>query len=696
MQRTKTGRGARLVTVGVLGLAAALLPFLVTGQDPAEQEEPRRIGLTERTSGQLAQIDVTVTGPRPDIAELTAADFELIIAGSFVEEFLVDRVCLLPDAPEERSAESVPSDVLPADPPPTPRLGPVTYLFYFDQHHLTMAGRQNSLDISRRLIPELVVDGNRAIIVSAGEELVTFAGLTDDTETLLDALDRIEHDRRQWDPYPYQETLRIGELLEDLSGDVTGAVAKARRLQREERYHTDRALRLVSMVLGRLADLDPPKAMVYFADTMRSNAGEHYLSFFGQAQREHDPQLSAMTSVMELESFGAAAAFDRVVEEAAAHGIRLYTVQAEGLVGDSSLIRGVRNAPSSNNRRVSDAQNSLGSLAAETGGQAFLNGVPAQKIASRIATDLDCVYLLSFDPREFPLNKTLPVLVRVKRPKINAHARGTIVVQSESARVTSRLLAAFASPDVVKPDWPLRGAIIPTGFHKGRFHALVQAWIPGSPLPRTEWDLGFSLVSGGVVREDDSSRVAVNSAGVPVVLEKELTFEPGPFELIMVARETHSNQVATARIEADWDDPDDEPASVGPLAILQPSEGAFLRDGRISTQGALARGAADGARTDLPTVIVGLVCRSRSNKKTLRIERQLVGESPVEFPHIDFEPGEERCAQILDSIPEGMMTAGGFVYELRVLQDDEEVAAARREFVAAQPANSVEAVSSGS
>ena len=183
-----------------------------------------------------------------------------------------------------------------------------------------------------------------------------------------------------------------------------------------------------------------------------------------------------------------------MVREAAAHGVRVYTIQAEGLVGDSSLIRGNSRSPSINTRRVSDAQTSLGSLAAETGGQAFLNGVPAPNIARRIRTDLDCVYLLSFDPSGFPVNETLPVVVRVKQPGVEARARGTILVQSESSRATSRLLAAFVAPDAVRPDWPLRGALIPTGFRDGRYHALVQETVPASPLPQTEWDLGFSLV----------------------------------------------------------------------------------------------------------------------------------------------------------------------------------------------------------
>ena len=95
----------------------------------------------------------------------------------------------------------------------------------------------------------------------------------------------------------------------------------------------------------------------------------------------------------------------------------------------------------------------------------------------------------------------------------------------------------------------------------------------------------------------------------------------------------------------------------------------------------------EGAKRERPDLIIGIMgCMAVEYKERLFRE----------FPHIDFEHGEERCAQILDSIPDGMMTPGGFAYELRVLQDDEEVAAARREFVASRPAeNSGAAASSG-
>ena len=674
-------------TAVILALGAALLGTLSSSaqQEPGDESEPREIGLVERATGRLAQVDVTVTGPRPTIEGLGVDDFELVVAGRFIEKFLVDGICQPPQT-EDQLLE--PGGIATAEAPQTAPVAPIvvprTYLFYFDQHHLRQAGRQNALDISRRLIPELIVNGNRAMIVSAGEELVTFAEFTDDQETLLAALDRIERDRRQWDQFPALEEVRIDEVLNELTFDSNLALSMARQHQRQEVFRTERAMRLFSMVIGRFADVNPPKAVIYFADTARRNAGEHYLSYFGRTQRA-SPENQAFTSAMELEAFGSAAAFDKVIEEAAAHGVRLYTVQAEGLVGPSSMIGGGPQAPAINTRRVNDAQDSLSSLALETGGQAFLNGIPAPKIARRIATDLNCVYLLSFDPAGLPEDAAIPVVVRVKRPKVQAHARGMIMVQSESSRVTSQLMAAFVSPDAVNSDWPLRGVIVPTGYKDGRFHSLVQVSVPGFPLANAEWDLGLSLVSRGRVREDVSSRIKVETPSTPVVLEAEVSFKPGPYEIIMVAREINSGQLATTSIQGDWPDPDQQPASVGPIAILQPSPGAFLRDGELRTRGALGRDDRQPARTDLPTVLITLVCRGRGGKSEVGVERQLVGESPTDFPRIELELGEDRCAQIRDAIPAGMMTPGGFTYEVTVKGRDEELASASAEFGAVAP-----------
>jgi VWFA-related protein len=657
-------------------IVALAAPALAEDTPSPPGDEPRPSGIIERAGRELVQLDVTVTGPAQAIADLTRDDFELVVGGRPIDEFLVDRLCRIP----ESAPEPLPGPDTAALATAPPR-APTTYLFYFDQHHLTAAGRQNSLDTTRRLVPELIHDGDRAMIVSAGMELATVAELTDDPQVLLDAVDGLEADRRQWDPFPYQEDLRIRHILDALhDSDTDHAISLARLYQREERFHTEKALRIFGASIGRLGGVDPPKVAIYFADTMRRNAGAHYLSFFSESQQRNRGALRAA----QMDSFSAATPFDRAIEEAAAHGVRVYTVQAEGLVGDSSLVRATPQNRS-NRQRVRDAQNSLVGMALESGGRGFINGVPAPKIAERILSDMACVYLLSFDAGDLRRDSPLPVRLVSHPPDVEAQARGTLVIQSESRRATSRLLTAFASPATMESDLEIRGAVIPVGFENGAYRALVQVAVPGSPIAGARWDVGASLVSSGEVRDDASGQVTVSGPRVTVVFEREMHFSPGPYELIFVARESETRQVGRASLEGSWPEKNEGPVLIGPIVVIQPAEGAFFRDGDVRDGGALAVAEQGWARTDRPTALVALVCRGSSKKKTWQVERRLSGDSSADFPPTELDLADERCAQIRDLVPTGTMTEGRFRYTVRVIDRSHEIAASTHSFTALGP-----------
>ena len=67
--------------------------------------------------------------------------------------------------------------------------------------------------------------------------------------------------------------------------------------------------------------------LVYFGDSLRANPGEPYLQFFGQAVIERSGALTRIGS----DAFNSGFAFDAVIDQAAALGVRIYPVQAEGL-----------------------------------------------------------------------------------------------------------------------------------------------------------------------------------------------------------------------------------------------------------------------------------------------------------------------------------------------------------------------------
>jgi hypothetical protein len=151
------------------------------------------------------------------------------------------------------------------------------------------------------------------------------------------------------------------------------------------------------------------------------------------------------------------------------------------------------------------------------------------------------------------------------------------------------------------------------------------------------------------------------------VLEREVELAPGAYEITAVAHEARSGFIASERVRLDWPDPDRRPMSVGPIALLQPAAGAFLRDGTPRTSGSLARGAGEPILTTLPTALVALVCRDRTRRGPVRVERWLAGGERIDFPEVSLDLEDERCVQLRDVVPADTVGPGAYRYEVRII-----------------------------
>ena len=654
---------------------ALVLAAMVAAAD--EPEAPKDLGLKESASTQLAQIDVTVSGPPDAIRGMTAADFEVRVNDRILPNVFVDALCGELEAPGSVAASG--DEPIPVV-RPEPR-APVTYLFYFDMTHLTQMGRQISIDAAREMLPKLMAGGNRAMLVANAKNLRTVVPMTTDVAVLDAALYKMTNDIRDFDPYAAEEELRLSEVLRTIANEGTERAEQlARDYAREERMRQERDLTRLRMVLGRMVELGAPKAALYFADTMRQNPGKHYLSLFVDDASVAQPGSWTGTEIA-LHADTGALTLDRVMNEASANGIRFYTVEGQGLMGPTSFIQSKRgpSTKSASTQRIKDAQGTLKSLAAETGGRAFLNGVPAPKMAAQILTDMSCVYLLSFDPRGFKQDAPLMVSVKSLRPDVKTKTRGRLVIQSEATRLTARVMSAYASPTAGVARMAVRVGVIPVGYRDGLFTARVQVAVPSSTVPGTTWDMGASLVSSGRVAEDGSGRITLPQAGIPAVWEKDMSFSPGEFEIVAVAHERTTDEIASKEIHGNWPKLEKELASFGPIAVSQATKGGFLRNGTTHTSGAVVAGEGDPLRPDAPTAFVSLVCRAKDQKKPMRVVRTLVGESEIPVGTTDLAmDGDERCAQILDLIPPKTLGPGSYRYVIAASSGGLELARAER------------------
>jgi hypothetical protein len=423
--------------------------------------------------------------------------------------------------------------------------------------------------------------------------------------------------------------------------------------------------------------------LIYFADITRSNPGEHYLSFFGSGLRQLQPVLGQMSA----DALAGALAFDHVVNEASAQGIRIYTVEARGLVADadreavSSLGSAATLAvPASSRVRMGDTHRTLQGMSAETGGYAFLHGVRAGKIAKRIRTDSSCVYLASFDPSGFATDAPLRVVVKIDRRDVKLRVRGRIVIQSASARKTSALLRAFSAPNSIPDPFEIHAGLVPTGFEKGQYSALLQVTVPGSPFGGAIWDLGASMIREQKVREKASGRLTASGPNVRVILESQISFKPGDYQLVAVAHEERSGLVASTEVRFEWPQLKDAGTRVGPIVLMQPVTGAFMRQGETRLSGSLLVAGENPIMATRPAAFVGLVCRGKRNE-SVRVERRIVGDSTLDFPDLELDADDDRCAQVRDVVPSNSLPAGYYRYRVVLLASGKKVDEGHRDFV---------------
>jgi hypothetical protein len=709
-----------------LSLALALLPSPgVSAEDRPRHRETRSIGLVESAGARLAQLDVIVTGPRDAASALVPGDFDVSVGGRKIEAFELDRAC---------AAASTAKDPRPA------AARAASYLFYFDQRHLTPAGRRRALQAARDIVPRLIAGGSRGMLVSSARTLRAFTELTSRPDEILDGLEEIEKDPWQTDPSAVQEELRIAEveatLMEEreatkgrsdvqkyaagspvtlidvgqvprsgatpsvthgshggplsypgLAGEPTAsgvgsfeavadagwarAASLARQYARDEAADGAADFERLAAAVGRLTDVPQPKAIVYFADTARRNAGEHFTRLFDERGPRFDSgagSISPERARAELDAaakIGAQGAFDSVLREAAADGVRFYAVQADGLAPDDSRIR--------------DAQDTLAALALESGGRPFLNGVPADRMAESILEDLSCVYLISFRPEGIPEDVPLPVRIGARVPGLETRARGHLVVQSEAARSASRVRDAFSSASE-EENGTISAAVIPTGSGRGGRFALIQVAVPSPAAMGGSWEIGVSLVSGRSVREISKRKIATNASNVPMVLEEEEKLPGGRSTVLAVARESRTGLVVSRRLEIDWPESDGGLA-IGPIAVLEPAAGAFVRGKSTRTEGSLARSESEPLRADRPAALIGVVCRPKERPATVRVERRLVGASVLDLTPLTLDLRKEVCAQFRDVVPAGNLGPGRFLYEVIAASQGLETARRERSFV---------------
>ena len=521
------------------------------------------------------------------------------------------------------------------------------------------------MDVARDLTQSLIRDGSRASVVSTARRLETYAQNSEDPEALLRAIDTLENDPAQVESFAENFENRLEQvydwagLNEDYPGSLSFAESLAFQFQKEEINWAARSLSRLATVVRSMAELESPKVLFYFADTMISRPGQHYYSIFATNLRSLD--------IGPVDPWAAVDPFEQVIQEAAVANVRLFPIQAEGLVMG---------------RFRQTAQHSLGGFAKETGGKHFINGVSAERIAQRVEEELSCIYVLSFDPAELSEDERHGLQVEIKHPKVKLTSHAAFVLRSPEGKRQAELEAAFVTPELFDDQESLASVLIPTGFEDGKYSALLQVAFPPSLMPDAKWELGVSVSWRDAVRQEADCGISVNGKATPVVFELPVELSLADFEVVMVARENNADSIVTGYLTDRWPNPRKLPISFGPVAAVQSGTAIFVRGDKTKRKGPLGIREGEPLRADRRTTILTLVCREPKNKRTsLLVDRELEGTLAVVLPPVELEIGGGlRCGLLKDRIPRGQLLPGNFTYTIVVHDADGQSATVTRRF----------------
>jgi hypothetical protein len=647
-----------------------LISASASSEPPKPPREPERPAGVEKVETQLVQLDVGVEGDVEAVRRLTPSDLELLVDGRKPPGLVIDKLCgpIAPAAPTSVAPAAAPVEPTAVVPSSTPTQRPA-YLFFFDQPHLTLAGRARSLSIARDLVDRLVVGGARATIVSNGDRLRTIVPLTADPVRLRAGLDSLRSDVKQWSAYAELEPNRMFRLADEIVGkSCEAAIAHARVYAEEERQEARRTTERLATALHSVEGQSLPKAVILFADTLRQDAGRHYYDLA--------LALAGGRNCSAPEFFGGASfgEFDRMVQEVLATGIHLFTVEAQGMTSaDSGMIVGSGTMPTAR-ERLRQSEDTLHSLADQTGGEAFVGaGARSDRIAEHITARTSCAFLFSFPPGDFPHDRPLPITVSVAIPGVKLRAQDRIVIESGTAREARRLLTGFVDPGA-NDDGTMHLALVPESGDGHRWKARLQVRVGPRGHAKSRYDLGASVVAGDKVVESVSTTVASSAGDLDVVLEKSIDLPRGPFEVVGVANDKVTGDVLSTRLSAEWPDGSGEAATIAPIAVVQAVRGVFSKDGAARATGRIARDEGEPVDPAVPVAFTTIACRTSKRPERLIVERALEGSLGSDFAPMAIEPDGEACIAIVDVIPKGRLGAAPVDYRVVVRAADAVVA----------------------
>jgi VWFA-related protein len=541
--------GLFLVRSAAVAFIAAVAAGLMASQPRAQQRPVFRSNLN------VVSVDVIVRDRSGAIArDLTAADFEIredgrpqqVASFSFQEITgktlpALETADLLADV-EARMADGAGRSLAPAAPkaepaaPPAPLTsgmvaGRRLIALVFDVSSMQPEDAQRAVDSARKYVDEKMSAADLVAVATVGSMLSVLTDFTSDRGKVANALGTLAFTDGTATEAPAAATAAVDEAAAAAAEEATSTEAAELDM-----FNNDVRLRALKTLAEALAPIEQKKAILYFSAGM---------------------QRSGQDNQVELRS---------AINAAVRANVVIYPIDTRGLQavvpgGDarqasgrgSSLFsgRGVQQQFA----QLSSSQDTLTTLAGDTGGRAFTDSNNFGDAFARVQRDLSAYYLLGYSSTNPAKDgRFRRIQVRVKRDGLRVEARAGYYADRDfthtsrtdrGTQLEEQMFAAVSATDLpvlVGGGWFRLSA--------DRYYVPVSVTVPGAAVPVGGDKEPVSLDVLGMVRDERNFPVGrfretlklppgtgKTLAGKQVLYQSGVTLPPGRFSVKVVVRE---------------------------------------------------------------------------------------------------------------------------------------------------------------
>lgn len=456
-------------------LSALALMLWTTGSAFAQEEPAADAIFIDRVDVNVVNVEVFVTDNKGRrVAGLTADDFAITEDGQPVEIsnfYAVTR--------EDRLAADLGKDTSALlDQPPTAQRPPLpedqqlNLVVYVDHFNIRPENRNRVLESLEGFLEDRITQGDNVMLIGYDRGLDVVAPFTREPSQIIEGLRKMSKlsTSRQLDDAERRRVMRYmltrvssgGPPLGGNGGlatqgtaedDLRNAYQYVRSYVQATRSDLRQAAGAIRSVVRSLAGLPGRKAMLYVSDGLPQRPGEdlyQLLANMFSATELRGLRNGSVDPVMETQREDESHLFKAITEEANAHQVTLYTLDARGPRGSSSLSAEFADLSAGNGgsvaieaQRTTSLQEPLIALAGETGGTPILNASNFGEALAIIGSDFDSFYSLGYRSPRGGDSKFHRIDVKVKRPGLKVRHRNGYVDKPEEERVADRTLSSL-------------------------------------------------------------------------------------------------------------------------------------------------------------------------------------------------------------------------------------------------------------